>query len=144
MHHSSDMDADVQNRDTNFQSEVVNPTTLVIRRAERPVDPPPSAPLVLKKIAGNIKKCAGCFKALTSNVVGYQSPDDQLYCFARFERYHFFNKATNAWQLATSTRHYHLNPVCTKVSSKITSDNSLIETGSLRQLVLDRFQVNLD
>lgn len=116
----------------------------VIRRAERPVDPPPSAPLVLKKIAGNIKKCAGCFKALTSNVVGYQSPDDQLYCFARFKRYHFFNKATNAWQLETSTRHYHLNPVCTKVSSKITSDNSLIETGSLRQLVLDRFQVNLD
>ena len=144
VHHSSDMDADVQNRGTNFQSEVVNPTTLVIRRAERPVDPPPSAPLVLKKIAGNIKKCAGCFKALTSNVVGYQSPDDQLYCFARFERYHFFNKATNAWQLATSTRHYHLNPVCTKVSSKITSDNSLIETGSLRQLVLDRFQVDLD
>ena len=49
MHHSSDMDADVQNRDTNFQSEVVNPTTLVIRRAERPVDPPPSAPFGSQK-----------------------------------------------------------------------------------------------
>lgn len=144
VHHSTDADADVQDTGTNFQSEVVNPTTLVLRRAQRPVDPPPSGPLVLKKIAGNIRKCAGCSKAIKSHVVGYQSEDDQLYCFARFERYHFFNKTTNAWQLTTSTRHYHLNPVCTKTSSTITSDSSLIETGSLRQLVLDRFRVNLD
>ena len=48
--------------------------------------------------------------------MGFESPDDQLYCFARFERYDFPNKGTNAWQLVTSLRHYHLNPVCTKVS----------------------------
>ena len=59
VHHSSDMDADVQNRGTNFQSEVVNPTTLVIRRAERPEDPPPSAPLVLKKIGVTSKSALG-------------------------------------------------------------------------------------
>lgn len=113
-HHSSVTEA--QNTGANFQVKVVNPTTLVIRRAEQPVDPPPSGSLVLKKIAGNIKKCAGCSKSLNSNAVGFQSPDDQLYCFARFERYHFFNKVTNAWQLVTSTRHYHVNPVCPKVS----------------------------
>ena len=142
--HHSDTDADAQNTEANFQAEILNPTTLVIRRAARPVDPPPSGPLVLKKIAGNIKKCAGCWKAVKSNVVGFQSPDDKLYCFARFERYHFFNKETNAWQLVTSTRHYHLNPVCTKVSSKIISDHSLIVTSSLRRLVMERFQCNLD
>ena len=110
----------------------------------RPVDPPPSGPLVVKRIAGNIRKCAGCSKAIKSSVVGFESPDDQLYCFSRFERYHFFNKVTNAWQLVTSTRRYHLNPVCRKVSSKLPTDSSLIVTGSLRQLVMERFQYNLD
>ena len=66
-----------------------------------------------------------------SNIVGFDSPDDQLYCFARFERYHFLNKGANAWQLVTSTRHYHLNSVCTKVSLKIATGSSLILTGSL-------------
>ena len=73
-------------KEANFEAEVVNPTTLVIRRAIRPVDPPPSGPLVVKKIAGNIRKCAGCSKAIKSNAVGFESPDDQLYCFARFKR----------------------------------------------------------
>ena len=41
-HHSSDRDA--QNTGANFQAEVVNPTTLVTRTAERPVDLPPSGP----------------------------------------------------------------------------------------------------
>ena len=141
-HHSLETDSTAN--ETNFEAEAVNPTTLVIRRAVRPVDPPPSGPLVVKRIAGNIRKCAGCSKAIKSSVVGFESPDDQLYCFARFERYHFFNKVTNAWQLVTSTRRYHLNPVCRKVSSKLTTDSSLIVTGSLRQLVMERFQYNLD
>ena len=135
---------DTDNTEANFQAEAVNPTTFVMRRSARPVDPPPSGPLVLRKIAGNIKKCAGCLKAIKSNVVGFQSPDDELYCFARFERYHFFNKGTNAWLLVTSTRHYHLNPVCIKVSSNIMADSSLIVTGSLRQLVIERFQYTLE
>ena len=103
-------------KEANFEAEALNPTTLVIRRAVRPVDPASSTPLVVKKITGNIRKCAGCSKAIKSNVVEFESPDDQLYCFARSERYHFFNKGTNAWQLVASTRHYHLNPVCTRVS----------------------------
>lgn len=45
-----------------LQAEVLNPTTLVIRKSVRPDDPPSSAPLVLKEIKGNIRKCAGCFK----------------------------------------------------------------------------------
>jgi len=79
------------------EAKAVNPTTLVIRRAVRPVDSPPCGPLVVKTIAGKIRKCAGCSRAIKSNVVGFESPDDQLYCFARFERCHFFNKGTNAW-----------------------------------------------
>ena len=142
VHHSLETDSTA--REANFEAEAVNPTTLVIRRAVRPVDPPPSGPLVVKRIAGNIRNCAGCSKAIKSSVVGFESPDDQLYCFANFKRYHFFNKATNARQLVTSTRHFHLNPVCTKLSSKITTDSSLIITGSLRQLVMERFQYNLD
>ena len=91
-HHSLETDSTAN--ETNFEAEAVNPTTLVIRRVVRPVDPPPSGPLVVKRIAG-------CWvlqvKAIKSSVVGFEGPDDQLYCFARFERYHFFNKVTNAW-----------------------------------------------
>ena len=44
-HHFLDSTAN----ETNFEAEAVNPTTLVIRRAVRPVDPPPSGPLVIKR-----------------------------------------------------------------------------------------------
>ena len=57
VHHS--LDTDTTAKEANFEAEAVNPTTLVIR-AVRPVDPPPSGPLVLKSIAGNIRRCAGC------------------------------------------------------------------------------------
>lgn len=50
VHHSSDTDA--HNTEANFQAEAVNPTTLVIRRAARPVDPSPSGPLVAKSLRG--------------------------------------------------------------------------------------------
>lgn len=142
VHHS--LDTDTSANEAKFEAEAVNPTTLVIRREVRPVDPQPSEPLVLKRIAGNLRECASCSKAIKSSVVGVESPDDQLYFFARFERYHFFDKGTNAWQLVTSMRHYHLNPMCTNASSKKTTDSSLILTGSLRELVKKRFQYNLD
>lgn len=52
VHHSSDTDTDAHNTEANFQAEAVNPTTLVIRRAARPVDPSPSGPLVAKSLLG--------------------------------------------------------------------------------------------
>lgn len=110
------LDTDMTSKQANFEAEAVNPTTLVIRRAVRPVEPPPSGSLVVKKIAGNIRRCAGCSRAIKSNAVGFESPDDQLHCLARFERYHLFNRGKNAWHLVTSVRHYRLNPVCTKES----------------------------
>ncbi|CAH3126511.1 unnamed protein product [Porites lobata] len=144
------MESSTQVEDTapgsHLQAEVLNPTTLLIRKSARPVDPPSSAPLVLKEITGNIRKCAGCLKSITSAVVGYQDADDQRCCFARFEVYHFWNKATNRWQLTTSTRHYHLNPVCTKMSGKESSVNikaSLVVSEGLQQLVRARFDYDL-
>ena len=132
---------------SHFQAEVLNPTTLVIRKSARPDDPPSSAPLVLKEIKGNIRKCAGCLKPIMSAVAGYHHADDQRCCFARFEAYHFWRKETKQWQLTTSTRHYHLNPVCTKVSGKESSvkiQASLVLSDGLRQLIRDRFDYELD
>ena len=125
-----------------LQAEVLNPTTLVIRKSARPDDPPSSAPLVLKEIKGNIRKCAGCVKPIMSAVAGYHEADDQNCCFARFEAYHFWRKETKQRQLTTSTRHYHLNPVCTKLSGKGSSvkiQTSLVVSDRLRQLIKDRF-----
>ena len=129
-----------------LQAEVLNPTTLVIRKSSRPDDPPSSAPLVLKEIKGNIRKCAGCFKPIMSAVAGYHEADDQSCCFARFEAYHFWRKETKQWQLTTSTRHYHLNPVCTKVSGKesfVKIQANLVVSDRLRQLIKDRFDYDL-
>lgn len=55
VHHSSDTDAGAHNTEANIQDEVQNPTILVVRRAARQLDSPPSGPLVLETIAGNIK-----------------------------------------------------------------------------------------
>ena len=44
----------------------------------------PSAPLVLKSIAGGIRKSSGCQKPITSVVGGFIS-DDKHFCFGRFE-----------------------------------------------------------
>ena len=129
----------------NFHSEVVNPTTVVIRKQARPVDPPSSAPWVLKIISGGIRKCAGCRNAIRTNIVGYQTAEDQMYCFGRFEAYHFWNKTTNCWQLASSTRHYHINPVCTQAGSQqlfTIRIGSVNLTESLRLLIVERFGCN--
>ena len=84
----------VENRapPSHFQAEVLNPTTLVIRKSARPDDPPSTAPIVLKEIKGNIRRCAGCLKPIMSAVAGYHDADDQRCCFARFEAYHFWRK----------------------------------------------------
>lgn len=64
-------------RKLSIWAEVLNPTTLVIRRSVTPVDPPSSEPLVLKEVNGNIPTCAGCFKPITPAVAGYLEGDDQ-------------------------------------------------------------------
>ena len=58
VHHS--LDTDTTAKEANFEAEAVNPTTLVIRTTVRTVDPPPYGPLVLKSIADNIRRRAGC------------------------------------------------------------------------------------
>ena len=72
--------------------EQVDPTKIVIRRSDRPDDPPITSPLVVKRIAGGIRKCAGCSKEIKSVVIGFNHDDDSHYCLARHEAYYFWNK----------------------------------------------------
>lgn len=62
-----------------------------------------------------IRKCPGCKKPLSTTTEGYNEEDDKEYCFGYFEAYNFWNKSTKRHQETTSTQHYHLKPVCTKV-----------------------------
>lgn len=87
-------------------------STIVVKKAPKPSIPPPTAPLVLKEISGGIRKCAGCCKPLLTSIPGYDAEQDKTFCFGRFESYTYFNKADKCHKVATSTRHYHLNPVC--------------------------------
>ena len=70
----------------------VNPTTVVITKAVRPDDPPPAASLIIKKISGNIRKCAGCSKPLSSRVEGFWRDHDSEYCCGRYEAYYYWSK----------------------------------------------------
>ena len=97
-----------------FSVEQVDPTKIVIHRTDRPEDPPVTAPLVVKKITGGIRKCAGCTKEIKSVFVGYNQEEDSEYCLARHEAYHFWNKHSGCFQMVSGARHYHINPVCTK------------------------------
>ena len=54
----------------------VNPATLVIRKPVLLEDRPPAAPLLIKKITANIRKCLGCAKPLSTRVEGFWSDDD--------------------------------------------------------------------
>ena len=54
-----------------FTSQPISDTALVIRKSSKPSDPSPTAPLILKTISGGIRKCAGCQKALSSVIEGY-------------------------------------------------------------------------
>ena len=56
----------------------VNLTILAIRRAVGPVDPLPSGPLVVIKLAGNIRKCAGCSKVI--NLILWDSIAQMISC----------------------------------------------------------------
>ena len=122
--------------------EQVDATKIVIRRQDRPDDPPITAPLVLKKIGGGIRKCAGCSKDIKSVVVGFSQDEDLKYCLARHEAYHYWNKNGNSYKLTSGARHYHMNPVCTKayhsLSKKISQGVYDVPEGLL-QLLRERF-----
>lgn len=59
-----------------FHAEVLNHMTVVIWKQQRPADPPSSSPFVLKNLAGNIKKCAGCLKGIKSDIASYHYKED--------------------------------------------------------------------
>ena len=120
----------------------VDQTKIVIRRNDRPADPPITSPLVVKKIAGGIRKCAGCSKDIKSTVVGFSQDEDFQYCLARHEAYYFWNKHSQSFQLTSGARHYHINPVCTKshqsLTKKISQGDDEMPRDLLR-LLKDRF-----
>ena len=135
----------VEHDEQQLTSEAVNDTTIVIRKAPKPSVPPPTAPLVLKEITGGIRKCAGCCKPLATSIPGYNAEQDQTLCFGRFEAYSFWNKADGSYKVATSTRHYHLNPVCTKVQDAVVKIDlgSVVPDVHLRALIAERFNYHL-
>ena len=134
-----------------FTAQPISDTALVIRKSSKPSDPPPTAPLILKTISGSIRKCAGCQKALSSVIEGYDECEDKHYCFGRFDlyciAYHFWNKTSQRYQSTASTRHYHLNPVFTRVQqSQYTLKilpGSVHVTYSLREIIRERFSYSL-
>ena len=121
----------------------VNPTTVVITKAVRPDDPPPAAPLIIKKISGNIRRCAGCSKPLSSRVEGFWGDHDSKYCCGRYEAYYYWNKGSNSYQLSSGTRHYHINPVCTQMFRSLNKTISLApsipSTQAICQITSQRF-----
>lgn len=129
-----------------LSSEPINETTLVIRTNRMPDNPVPSAPLVVKRIGGGIRKCSGCQKPINSPVEGFSAEDDREFCFGRLEAYNYWNKTTKSYQSTVSTRHFHLNPVCTKVQGseefRIKTDKAPASS-SLRELIKERFCYNI-
>jgi len=65
-------------------SQPVGETTLLIRKNKKPDDSILSAPLVLKRIAGGVRKSAGCRGDIMSFVGGFNSEDDEQFCFEPF------------------------------------------------------------
>ena len=92
--------------------------------------------------SGGIRKCAGCCKPLLTGIPGYDAEQDKRFCFGRFESYTYFNKTDKCHKVATSTRHYHLNPVCTKVNESTVKIQwgSLVPDVTLRTFIAGRFQ----
>lgn len=108
----------------------------------KPEDPPVTAPFVLKKIRGGIRKCAGCSKAIMNDVIGYNHAFDSQCCLARHEAYYYWDSTTDNYKLTSGTRHYHINPVCIKsylIATKKISKGGLEVSAILVGLLKDRF-----
>ena len=69
----------------------VDQTKIVIPRNNRPADPPITSPLIVKKIAGGIRKSAGRSKEIKGTVVGYNQDEDSQNCLAWHEAYYFWS-----------------------------------------------------
>ena len=122
--------------------EQVDPTKIIIRKKDRPEDPPITSPLVVKTIAGGIRKCAGCSKGIKNVVIGFNQDEDSQYCLAKHEAYYFWNKNASCFKLTSGSRHYHLNPVCTKSHSSLVkkiSKGGIDTPESLLDLLKERF-----
>ena len=117
--------AGASNNSSELSVQSVNPTTVVIRKPVRPEDPPPAAPLLIKRISGNIRKCAGCAKPLSTRVEGFWGDDDAFYCCGRYEAYYYWNKDSKFYKLSSGMRHYHINPVCTQMFRSLNKTISL-------------------
>ena len=136
-----------------FQNiEIKGPTIFLLNRwipqrssfakKDRPEDPPITSPLVVKRIAGGIRKCAGCSKEIKSVVIGFNQDEDSQYCLARHEAYYFWNKNASCFKLTSGSRHYHLNPVFTKSHSSLVkkiSKGGIDTPESLVDLLKERF-----
>lgn len=116
-------------------SEAINDTTVVKRKAAKPSIPVPAAPLVLKVIARGIRKCAGCRKPISKVIPGYDAEQDRTMCFGRFGTYRHY----------PTTRHYHLNPVCTGIQNGAVNIDvgDITPDDNLRALLLKRFNYDL-
>ena len=136
---------DCGHHEKQLTSEATNDTTVVMRKAPKPSIPVATAPLVLKVIAGGIRKCAGCCKPISTIIPGYDAEQDHTLCFGRFEAYTYWNKAEGSHKVATSTRHYHLNPVCTGIRDRAMNINIGVITpdDNLRALLVERFNYHL-
>ena len=124
-------------------SQAVGETTLLIRKNKKPDVPIPSAPLVLKRIAGGVRRCAGCRGDISSAVGGFNSEDDKQFCFGRFEAYSYWNKNSNYYKSSMTTQHCHLNPVCTKIVGEANIKADFHVPGCLRKLIKERFACNI-
>ena len=122
--------------------EQVDPTKIIIRKKERSEDPPITSTLVVKRITGGIRKCAGCSKEIKSIVIGFNQDEDFQYCLARHEAYYFWNKNASCFKLTSGSRHYNLNPVCTKSHSSLVkkiSKGGIDTPESILDLLKERF-----
>lgn len=124
-------------------SQTVGEITLLIRKKKKPDDPIPSAPLVTKRIAGGVQKCAGCRGDISSAVEGFNAENEKHFSFGRFEAYSYWNKNSNSYKSIVSTRHYLLNPVCTKIVGKANIRADLQVPGSRWELVKEKFACNV-
>ena len=127
-------------------AQALNSTTVLIKKAVRPENPPPGDPLIIKCISGNIRKCAGCSKPLSSEVQGFWV-EDVRFCCGRYEAYYYWNKGCNSYQVASGTRHYHINPVCTKYfrssNENILLGSGITPTHAISQIAGQRFEVRV-
>lgn len=137
----------ISNSSSALLVQSVKPTIVVNRKPVRLKDPPPAAPLLIKKITGNIRKWTGCAKPLSTRVEGFWRDDNAFYCCGRYEAYYYWIKDSKFYQLSSGVRHYHINPVCTQMfrtlNNTISLEAKITPTDSICQIVAQCFGTTL-